>query len=172
MYALVREFSAASNGGEREAAAALRELAVAAAPDTLLLLVEDGGGGLAVLLADELPAVVPPPVERYEVRLMAGKFAGTAARVFSVSLRPGAHQSMVSAFQNLTMRAATGQQGFRGGLLLVDPERDHVLSIGIWEDMARLEASAASGYLADQISAYLPYLQQTPTERRMRILHP
>ena len=172
MYALVREFGTSTNDERRDAVGALDDIAGDATHRHPVLHARDDGGALTVLLVDELPTDIPPSTERYEVRLMAGTFAGTAARVFTVQLRSGALQQMVSAFQNFTMRVATGQQGFRGGLLLVDAERDRVLSIGIWEDMARLEASAASGYLADQVSAYLPYFHQTPTERRMRILHP
>lgn len=172
MIALVREFDeGAGRGALDDARRSLLASAPAATNDDILFLREDASGkGLAVLLTDALPTLPPAPIERYDLRLSAGEAGGQAARVFQVRLRPGALRELVGAFQNLTMRAATGQEGFVRGLLLVDEEHDRAISIGIWEDMARLDASAASGYLAEQVSAYLPYFREVPTERRMRVV--
>lgn len=175
MIALVRElYNGADVEAHETAARALLEAVPAAVKDDVLLMVDDtAGGGLAILLTDTSPDASLIEIQRYDVRLSAGEaYGGSAAQVFSVQLQPGAFGEMVSAFQNLTMRAATGQEGFVRGLLLIDEANDRALSIGIWEDMALLEASAASGYLAEQVSSYLPYFREIPTERRLRVVQP
>jgi hypothetical protein len=93
-------------------------------------------------------------VRDFEVALSAGMQGGTVARFISAHLHPGNIDTVVALFENVVMHAATAQQGFRRGLLLVDRASDNVISIGLWQSETDLRASEQTGYLAQQIGNF------------------
>jgi hypothetical protein len=101
--------------------------------------------------------------DRYDVSLSVGASGATAARVVTAHLRPGSIETVVGLFQNVVMLAATAQQGFRRGLLLVDSDTDRAFSIGLWEHGDLMRASEASGYLQRQIEQFAEVLAAPPT---------
>ena len=102
-----------------------------------------------------MPSLVAPISERiYEVAQVAGMLGGTVARFISASLHPGTIDTVVSLFENLVMHAATEQQGFRRGILLVDRASNRAISIGLWHSEADLHASEQVGYLSQQIGNF------------------
>lgn len=100
------------------------------------------------------PLAAPPATSDYEVAQSAGISGGTVARFISARLHPGNLEMVVSLFENIVMHAATSQQGFRRGLLLVDRANDNAISIGLWQSEADMHASERTGYLAQQIGNF------------------
>lgn len=105
-----------------------------------------------------IPAMPPlaAPVEAriYEVAQAAGIAGGTVTRFISAHLHPGNIDNVVTLFENVVMHAATEQQGFRRGLLLVDRAANRAISIGLWRSEADLHASERVGYLGQQIGNF------------------
>ena len=99
-----------------------------------------------------MPLLAAPLESRvFEVAQAVGIRGGTVARFIAAELRPGQIDTAISLFENVVMHAATAQQGFRRGLLLVDRATNRGISIGLWQAEADLRASEQTGYLAQQI---------------------
>ena len=96
----------------------------------------------------------PAQLRVYEVAQLAGIPGGTVSRFISVQLNPGYIDTVVGLFENIVMHAATEQQGFRRGLLLVDRIANRAISIGLWHSEADLIASERTGYLGQQIGNF------------------
>lgn len=102
-----------------------------------------------------LPLLTAPIETRvYEVSQAVGIKGGSVARFISAQLHPGHIDTVVGLFENIVMHAATEQQGFRRGLLLVDRAGNRAVSIGLWQSEADLLASEQIGYLGQQVSNF------------------
>lgn len=103
-----------------------------------------------------MPLLAAPVETRsYEVAQAAGLAGGTVARFISAHLHPGNIDAVVSLFENVVMHAATEQQGFRRGLLLVDRAGNRAISIGLWHTETDLRASEQVGYVRQQIGNFI-----------------
>jgi heme-degrading monooxygenase HmoA len=76
------------------------------------------------------------------------------ARVVTVQFRPGTTDQAVRVYQESVVPAAQQEAGFKGALLLTDPETSQGISISLWESEADLLASEASGYYQAQIDRF------------------
>jgi heme-degrading monooxygenase HmoA len=115
------------------------------------------GAGIAsdARIMQALPRLAAPlDPHVYEVAQAVGVVGGTVARFISAQLRPGNIDTVVTLFENVVMHAATEQQGFRRGLLLIDRAHDHAISIGLWHSELDLLASEQVGYLRQQIGQF------------------
>lgn len=112
-------------------------------------------GGLLAQPTQSMP-LLSAPVEAsiYEVAMSAGMAGGTVARYIAAHLHPGHIDTVVALFENVVMHAATEQQGFRRGLLLVDRAANRAISIGLWHSRADLLASEQVGYVGQQIGNF------------------
>jgi hypothetical protein len=133
------------------------------------------------LLADEDGAALEPALLAsltgqplhdgiYRVALAAGQLGGVAARVIVPDLVPGSVNAIIGLFRNAVMLAATAQNGFHGGLLLVNDVQEDVLSIGLWESFEALHASEAAGYLREQVAQFAEFLARPPAPRNGEVI--
>ncbi len=113
--------------------------------------------------------IAPASARAYEIAQSVGTTGGRVARVFSARLRPGALDLAIGLFQNVVMHAATSQQGFRRGLLLVDRAANLGMSIGLWESADALRASEANGYLQRQLEEFANLLAEPPVARHYEV---
>ncbi len=75
--------------------------------------------------------------------------------------RPVADQfdNAVAIVQDTFASAAQQQQGYRGFLLFVDRQNQHLTGISLWEsDADRQASSGASGYYQDGIARFAEFL--------------
>lgn len=109
-------------------------------------------------------------VQVFNVAQHVGGLRGTTARVITAAVRPGSMDAVIGLFYNVVMHAATAQQGFQGGLLLVDREQNRAMSIGLWESMTALRASEQVGYLSQQIDHFTRHLAGPPSLTNAQVL--
>ena len=91
------------------------------------------------------------------------------ARVVDLRVSPGDTREMVRIYRNSVMPAARRQPGFRGALLLTDPETGIGISVSMWETEADREAGEASGYYKEQIEKFSDFLTETPVRKHYEV---
>jgi heme-degrading monooxygenase HmoA len=91
------------------------------------------------------------------------------ARVVDLRVRPGDTKEMVRIYRDSVMPAARRQPGFRGALLLTDPDTGIGISVTMWETEADREAGEASGYYKEQISKFADFLTETPVRKHYEV---
>ena len=87
------------------------------------------------------------------------------ARVVNLRVRPVDTKEMVRIYRDSVMPASRRQPGFRGALLLTDPETGIGISVTMWETEADREAGEISGYYKEQIENFSAYLTETPIRK-------
>ncbi len=81
------------------------------------------------------------------------------ARVTVAHPQPDRLDDAVATVKDVFFTAAQQQQGYRGFLLLVDPDAQQLTGISIWESEADREASASgSGYYETAIAGFAQLL--------------
>ncbi len=80
------------------------------------------------------------------------------ARVVTLQIRSDKVPEAVHIFRESVIPAAEKQQGFKGGLLLVDAAAGKGLSLTMWETEAEMRATETGGYLAEQIDKFAALL--------------
>ncbi len=80
------------------------------------------------------------------------------ARVVMLQIRSDKISEAVHIFRESVIPAAEKQQGFKGGLLLVDDAVGKGLSITMWETEAEMRATETGRYLAEQIDKFADLL--------------
>ena len=68
------------------------------------------------------------------------------ARVVTFQVQPGKREEAVRLFKEEVVPAAHRQKGFKGGLVLTDPNTGKGMTIGLWEAEADMKATEASGF--------------------------
>jgi heme-degrading monooxygenase HmoA len=91
------------------------------------------------------------------------------ARVMDLRVRPGDTEEMVRNYRGSVMSAARRQPGFRGALLLTDPETGIGISVTMWETEADREAGEASGHYKEQIEKFSDFLTETPVRKHYEV---
>jgi quinol monooxygenase YgiN len=76
------------------------------------------------------------------------------ARVVRVQTEPEQADEAANLFRDSVVPAAKQQPGFKGALLLVDPDTGKGLAVSMWEDEAAMERSEDSGYLKEQLAKF------------------
>jgi len=79
------------------------------------------------------------------------------ARVVTVQFRVGAIDDAVRVYRERVLQAARQQEGFRGLLVLIDPNTGKGMSVSLWEDAQRLAQSEAGDYLTQTLSELAPF---------------
>lgn len=73
------------------------------------------------------------------------------ARVTNVRIDPGLLEEVVNTVQGSVAPAAAQQRGFKGLLMMSDPDTGEGMVISLWETKEDLEAGEASGYYDEQL---------------------
>ena len=74
------------------------------------------------------------------------------ARLTSIQLQPGMTDRLADMFNESVLPATREQAGFRGGLVLADPDTGKTVVISLWDSEGELQAGESSGYYVEQIS--------------------
>jgi heme-degrading monooxygenase HmoA len=88
------------------------------------------------------------------------------ARVADLRVRTGDTKEMIRIYRNSVMPAARRQPGFRGALLLTDPETGIGISVTMWETEEDREASS---YYKEQIAEFADLLTETPVRKHYEV---
>ena len=76
------------------------------------------------------------------------------ARVTTTQVQPEKTEETVSLFRDSVIPAAKQQQGFKGALLLTDPNTGKGVSITLWETEDNMRAGETSGYYQEQVAKF------------------
>jgi heme-degrading monooxygenase HmoA len=91
------------------------------------------------------------------------------ARVVTMQIKSSKVSEAVRIFRESVIPAAEKQQGFKGGLLLMDRAAGKGLSITMWETEADMRATEAGGYLAEQIEKFAALLAAPLTREAFEV---
>jgi quinol monooxygenase YgiN len=84
------------------------------------------------------------------------------AKVVNLQIKPGKKDEVVHLFQEFVIPGAKKQKGFKGGLLLTDPNTNKAASVALWETEADIKASEASGYYKEWVAKLSDALAMPP----------
>jgi len=85
------------------------------------------------------------------------------ARVTTFHTKPGAKDEAIQASREGPLAAAREENGFKGFLILVDPEGNSGFGITLWESEGDLQASeGAGGYYDEQMARMSALLDGSP----------
>jgi heme-degrading monooxygenase HmoA len=87
------------------------------------------------------------------------------ARVVDLRMRPVETKEMVRVYRDEVVPAAREQDGFRGAMLLTDPETGIGISITLWETAGEREAAIDGGFYDEKIEKFAALLSETPVRR-------
>jgi quinol monooxygenase YgiN len=74
------------------------------------------------------------------------------AKVVTFQIKPGKQSEVIRLFKELVVPGAERQKGFKGGILLTDPDTGKAMSVALWEAEADIKASEASGYYKEWVA--------------------
>ena len=76
------------------------------------------------------------------------------ARVVNVQVQPNRKDEAIALYRDSIEPAASQQKGYKGALLLTDPNSGKAISITLWETEADMKAGEASGYFQQQLASF------------------
>jgi heme-degrading monooxygenase HmoA len=91
------------------------------------------------------------------------------ARVVSMEMLPMNVGEAVRIYQNRVVPAAREQGGFRGALMLTDPDTGEALSISLWESEEDMHASEASGFYHRKLDELDALFISTPVRKHYEV---
>lgn len=114
-------------------------------------------------------ALASQDAEIFEVAQSVGHGGGRFTRFITAEVVPGSVDTVIGLFQNVVLRAATAQQGFHRGLLLVNRQLHRIISIGFWESTDARHSSQDNGYLRAQVAAFADVLVSQPVVHHLDV---
>lgn len=87
------------------------------------------------------------------------------ARVVDLRMRPVETKEMVRVYREEVVPAAREQAGFKGAMLLTDPETGIGISITLWETEAERDAAISGGFFDEKIEKFASLLTETPVRK-------
>jgi heme-degrading monooxygenase HmoA len=84
------------------------------------------------------------------------------ARVAVFNVKPGKREEVISLFRDFVVPEAKKQKGFKGGLVLTNPDTGQGISIGLWETEADMTATEKSGFYQKWVSKFADVLAILP----------
>jgi heme-degrading monooxygenase HmoA len=84
------------------------------------------------------------------------------ARATTAQVQPGKMDELVSILLDTVLPAARQQHGYKGGLVLTNPDTGKAEIIALWETEADMTAGESSGYYRDQVAKVMPSLAGPP----------
>jgi heme-degrading monooxygenase HmoA len=91
------------------------------------------------------------------------------ARVVSMEMLPINVGEAVRIYQDRVLPAAREQEGFRGALMLTDPDTGEGLSISLWNSEDDMYASEASGFYHRKLSELDALIISTPIRKHYEV---
>jgi heme-degrading monooxygenase HmoA len=87
------------------------------------------------------------------------------ARVVDLRMRSVDTKEMVRVYREEVVPAAREQEGFKGAMLLTDPQTGIGISITLWETEAEREAAVDGGFYDEKIEKFAALLTGTPVRK-------
>jgi len=91
------------------------------------------------------------------------------AKVVTFQIKPGKQTEVVRLFEEFVIPGAKKQKGFKGGILLTDPNTGKATSIALWETEADIKASEASGYYKEWVAKLSDVLALPPVRELYKV---
>ena len=91
------------------------------------------------------------------------------ARVMTYQIHPDKIEETERIVRESLIANLRQQKGFRGALILTDPNRARSMSITLWETEADLTASATSGFVREQLAQVRDFLEAAPTREAYEV---
>jgi heme-degrading monooxygenase HmoA len=91
------------------------------------------------------------------------------ARVVSMEMLPMNVGEAVGIYQSRVVPAASEQGGFRGALMLTDPDTGEALSISLWDSEEDMHASEASGFYHRKLDELDALFISTPVRKHYEV---
>ena len=112
-----------------------------------------------------------PVQEAYEVSIEEMQQGGTAqyARVLSAEVQADKVGELIQITSESILPAARQQHGYKGVLFLTDATTGKARSITFWETEADMLASAASGYLQEQLPSLANVVASQVTQETYQV---
>ncbi|HXX58507.1 MAG TPA: antibiotic biosynthesis monooxygenase [Thermodesulfovibrionales bacterium] len=85
------------------------------------------------------------------------------ARVAVFNIKSGKREEAIHLFKNFVVPEAHKQKGFKGGLLLTNPDTGQGMSIGLWETEADMTATERSGFYQKWVSRFTDFFTAPPS---------
>ena len=85
------------------------------------------------------------------------------AKVVTFQIKPGKQAELVRLFNEFVVPGAKKHKGFKGGMLLTDPNTGKATSVALWETEADIKASEASGYYKEWVAKLSDVLALPPS---------
>jgi heme-degrading monooxygenase HmoA len=87
------------------------------------------------------------------------------ARVVDLTVRSVDTKEMVRVYREEVVPAAREQEGFKGAMLLTDPQAGIGISVTLWETEAEREAAVDGGFYDVKIEKFAALLTGTPVRK-------
>ena len=91
------------------------------------------------------------------------------ARVVSMEMLPTEVREAVRIYQGRVVPAAREEEGFRGALMLTDPDTGEALSISLWNSEEDMHASEASGFYHRKLNELDALFISTPVRKHYEV---
>jgi len=85
------------------------------------------------------------------------------AKVVTFQIKPGKQAELTRLFNEFVVPGAKKHKGFKGGMLLTDPNTEKATSVALWETEADIKASEASGYYKEWVAKLSDVLALPPS---------
>ena len=84
------------------------------------------------------------------------------ARVVTAKLKPGTIEEAARIYRESVVPAASQEQGYKGAILLVNPDADKAISITIWDSFENMTSGQESGYVLEQFQKFAGMFAEPP----------
>jgi heme-degrading monooxygenase HmoA len=91
------------------------------------------------------------------------------ARVTTVQIQPGKMEETIRIYRDSVVPAAKQQQGYKGVLMLADPNTGKGVSITLWETEAEMRAGEASSFYQEQLAKFASVFAAPPTRENYEV---
>ena len=86
------------------------------------------------------------------------------AKVVTFQIKPGDRDEVIRLFHDFVVPGARKHKGFKGGLLLTDPNTGKGTSIGFWETEGDIQASENSGFYREWVTKLSVHFSEKPAK--------
>ncbi len=91
------------------------------------------------------------------------------ARMVSMQVLPTDMKEAVRVYRDSVIPTANEQRGFRGALMLTDPDTGVGVSITMWESEADMHASEASGFYHEKLDKFDALFVSAPIRKHYEV---
>lgn len=85
------------------------------------------------------------------------------AKVVTFQIKPGRRENVSRLFREFVVPEAEKLKGFKGGMLLTNPNTGKATSVALWETEDDIAASEASGYYKDWVAKLSDNFENQPS---------